>query len=174
MNYKKLAITLILSSFFAVSFCQGQNIQYRSKIRPNVKAKLDSLYPHARGILLDQSRVYDTIQIIRLGCNCEETKGMIILTFDTNANLLNKEVHYNFIKDLPDTVVSYMKKNTSPTVKFLNNFMSKSINNKGEISYGIYMTEIGATGYNSYDEYILKFKPTGELISKEKQELEAR
>jgi hypothetical protein len=156
-------ILLVLA--FVASFCQSQNIQYRSKIRPNVKAKLDSLYPHASGIILEQAIVSDTTQTIAFGCNCEESKGMIILTFDTNANLLNKDVHFHTMKDLPDTIINYIKMNTSLTCKFINNFMIKSVNNRGEIRYEIIMNYSPNT--RTTDQYILKFKSNGELISKE-------
>lgn len=90
---------------------------------------------------------------------------MIVLIFDTNGNVLNKEVHYNSIKDLPDTIVHYMKKNTSSHIRFFNNYMIEYINNKGEISYGIVMLE--SPNAWSQSQYILRFKNSGELISKE-------
>jgi hypothetical protein len=172
MNNKNYRTLLILALIFLTYFCQGQNIQNRrSKILSSAKAKFDSLYPRARGIFWHQTRDSETVQF---GCNCEETVGMIILTFDTNGNVLNKEVHFDNIKNLPDTIINYMKKKSSKSVKFASDFMIKYISNKGEISYGIFMSETGGNGYNSYEEYILKFKPTGEFITKEKQELEAR
>src|SRR5580692_13025551 len=75
-NNMKFFISFIISLYF-ISFCQSQNIQYRSKIRPNVKAKLDSLYPHASGIILEQAIISDTTQTIAFGCNCAETIGAI-------------------------------------------------------------------------------------------------
>jgi hypothetical protein len=87
------------------------------------------------------------------------------LVFDTNGNLLNKDVHYNFIKELPDAIVNYMKKHTSATCGFFNNFMIRGINNKGEITYCIDMWE--SPNPSSRSDYRLRFKSTGELISKE-------
>ena len=169
MNNKNYRTLLILAFIFLTYFCQGQNIQNRrSKILSSAKAKFDSLYPRARGIFWHQTRDSETVQF---GCNCEETKGGIILTFDTNGNILNKEVHYPDMKNLPDTILNYMKKNSSKSVKFSFGFMVKCINSKGEISYVISKTT-GITKYDAGTEYYLKFKPTGELISSEKQEPE--
>ncbi len=149
--------TLVLIVFF-LPFCQGQNIQYRSKIRPIVKAKFDSLYPHATDVELDQSSIHDTTQILRFNCNCDKTIDQIILVFDTNGNLLNQDVHYyGSLNGLPDTIVNYMKKNTASKCTFLMDEYSKYINKKGEISYGVIMNR----------SYILKFKSNGEFISKE-------
>ncbi len=168
MIKKYIAICTLL--LLLLPFCQGQSMKYRDKIRPNVKAKLDSLYPHATGIILDQSSIHDTTQILSINCNCLETSGMIVLQFDTNGNLLNKDVHFHSIKDLPDTIVSYMKKNTSPKCGFATNFMIKSINNKGNISYSIMMWE--SPGSWSRSNYILKFKSSGEIISKKSNDFE--
>jgi len=149
--------TLVLFVFFS-PFCQSQNVQYRSKLRPVVKEKFDSLYPHATDVELDQSSIHDTTQIIRFNCNCDKTIDAITLVFDTNGNLLNKEVHYyGSLNGLPDAIVNYMKTNTSSTCTFINDYYVKYSNNKGEISYGIMMNR----------SYILRFKSTGELISKD-------
>jgi hypothetical protein len=164
MGTKREIITGILL-LFSLTFCQSQNVQYRGKLRPAVKAKLYSLYPNATGAEIDQSSIHDSIQIIRLNCNCKETSGMIVLVFDTNGNLLNKDIHFNSMKGLSAAIVNYIKTNTSPNEGFINNFYIKSINNKGEISYGIDMWE--SPGSWSRTDYRLKFKPTGELISKE-------
>jgi len=113
-------VTLVLFVFFS-PFCQSQHIQYRSKLRPLVKAKLDSLYPHAKSRVAyyDKYASDTTIEIQIANCNCTETNDMIILVFDTNGNLLNKEVHYyGSLDGLPDTILSYIKKTESSTAQF--------------------------------------------------------
>jgi hypothetical protein len=165
---KRKCIIVIILTLFIIPFCQSQKIQYRKNILPKLKQKLDSLYPAATGISISKSRISDTTQEIYIDtCNCQESSYQITLLFDTNGNLLNKDLILYGFKNLPDTIVNYMKKNTSPSVKFLNHFITKSINNKGEISYSITMQE--DTNKWSRNYYILKFKSTGELISKEKQ-----
>jgi len=149
-------ITLVLFVFFS-SFCQSQNIQYRSKVRPVVKAKFDSLYPHATDVILNQSSIHDTTQMLTFNCNCDKNIDLITVVFDTNGNLQNEEVDYGSLNGLPDTIVNYMKKSTTPKCTFLIDEYSKYTNRKGEISYGIIMNR----------SYILKFKSNGEFISKE-------
>jgi hypothetical protein len=161
---KTIRTILILLLF--VPFCQSQNIQYRSKLRPIVKAKLDSLYPQATDVVLDQRTIHDNTQILNINCNCDKTIDRIILVFDTNGNLLNKEIQYNSIENLPDTIVSYMKKNTAPKRTFMNEYV-KRIDKKGEISYGIVMRE-------SATPYLLWFKPSGEFISREVMQGDSR
>ncbi len=174
MKTVKTIIASITLIAFIIPCCRSQNIEYRYKIRPNIKAKIDSIYPKATiSIVLNDTYVSDTTQEIDVNCHCKETISTIILVFDTNANLLEKEVHYPDMKNLPDTILNYMKKNSSKSVKFSFGFMIKCINSKGEISYVISKTE-GITSYDAGTEYYLKFKPTGELISKEKQEPETR
>jgi len=134
--------------------CLGQNNLYKHKVRPLVQAKIDSMYPKAVVTDLFES---DSLQAMQINCHCEETSGMIILVFDTNGSLQNKEVHYHSLKGLPDAIVNYMKTNTSSTCTFINDYYVKYSNNKGEISYGIMMNR----------SYILKFKSNGEFISKE-------
>lgn len=165
MKVEKYILSLILT-IIIVSCCQSQSMQYRNRIRPKVKAKLDSLYPQATSnIVLNDKYVSDTTQEININCHCEETTDMITLVFDTNGKLRYKEVHYTSIKNLPDTIVSYMKENASDTVKFINNYMIKSINNRGEILYGIIVYKTPHSWIRR--GYILWFKSSGELISKE-------
>jgi hypothetical protein len=159
-------ILLFLFSSCIIHECYCQPNKYRGGIRPKVKHSLDSLYPYAKPITLE-TYLSDTAQLVSLACNCPETKAAIILLFDTNGNLLNKEVHYQDMKNLPDTLAEYIKKNTTKYIGFHNNFMSKSINNKNEITYGIMMQETKIINGNPIEEdYILKFKSTGEFISK--------
>jgi|HubBroStandDraft_1064217.scaffolds.fasta_scaffold651969_1 hypothetical protein len=167
MNRNKYIITAIVA-LLIVNCCQSQNGKYRLKLRQKVKITLDSLYPHATSdIVLNDKYVSDTTQEISVNCHCEETLGQIILVFDTNGNLIEKDVHYNFIKDLPDTIINYMKKNTSSTCGFFNDFMIKFFDSKGEMTYGIEMWQYStAPGYPFKELYILKFKGSGELISK--------
>jgi hypothetical protein len=161
MKIIKVFITIIIMIVYIVPFCHGQNTQYSYKLRPKVKAKLDSLYPHATSdIVLYDKYVSDTTQEIRINCHCDETKGMIKLVFDTNGNLLNKEIHFTTINGLPDTIVNYMKRNTSKNCIFPKDYMIKIINNKGEISYGIILQEFAT-------EYLLWFKGSGEFMYRE-------
>jgi len=163
---KKHLFGLILI-IIMVNCCQSQNLEFGSELRAKIKAKLDSLYPHATGnvvIFRNDKFVSGANQEMQINCHCDESDGMITLVFDTNGNLLNKEVEYTSFKNLPDTIVSYMKKNASPTVKFSNGYM-KYTNKQGEISYGITVEESPHPWILS--EYFLKFKSSGELISKE-------
>jgi len=158
MYYKKHIVLLSISLFFFV-FCQGQSVKHRETLHPKVKTTILSLYPNATSeIVLDTKYVSDTTQEVSINCHCTETAGQILLVIDTNGDLLNKEVHYHSSKGLPDAIVNYMKKNTSPTCMFTSDEYMKYINKKGEISYGIYMN----------NSYILKLKSNGEYISKEK------
>lgn len=154
--------------FFSPVICCSQSNKnpYSETIRPNIKAKLDSLYPKATlQVVLNDKYVSDSTQVIEVTCHCDETSGMIIMTFDTNGNFLNKEVHYHSQKNLPEAIVKYVQKNTNDSVKFAPNYMEKYYNNKGEVSYGI-MEDYSPNDW-TYQGYMLKFKPDGELISKE-------
>jgi hypothetical protein len=161
MKTLKIILIVLVLSMAYLNFCLGQTGKYRDKLRPNVQAKLDSLYPHATSyIVLNDKYVSDTTQETSINCHCPETTDMIKLVFDTNANILYKEVHYyGSLAGLPDTISRYIEKNTGPKIKFSTEF-DRCINKKGEISYNIYMQE-------SFTPYILKFKPSGKLISKE-------
>lgn len=142
--------------------CLGQNSLYKNKVRPVVQAKIDSMYPKAVITYIYES---DSLQKMQINCHCDETVGMIILVFDTNGNFQSKEVHYyGSLNGLPDTILNYIKKNESTTIKFDKKNTMKYYNNKGEVSYGIDMWEF--TPWSRTD-YILKFKSTGEFISKE-------
>lgn len=170
MKKIRIITVIIIMLLLGASFCQSQNIQYSSSIRPKVKTKLDSIYPHATGsVVFNDKYVSDTTQEIEINCHCGETMGRIVLVFDTNGNFLNKDVYFNSLTDLPDTILSYMKKNESQIDRFDYDHMVKSINNKGEISYNINMLERSTTAYSVSQGYILKFKSSGELISKEKE-----
>jgi hypothetical protein len=160
MKIIKAIITTIIMMVLVIPFCRSQNMQYRYKLRPNVKAKLDSLYPHATNITVYKSLPTDTTQRMDINCRCDETTGMIVLLFDTNGNLLSKETHYHSINDLPNTIISYMEKNTAPNRKFDNDYMIKRTNNRGEMSYGIVMQEFATA-------YMLWFKSSGEFINRE-------
>jgi hypothetical protein len=160
-----------ISTLFIASLCQSQRIQYQTKLLPKVKQKLDSLYPNATEITFTQYPKLNTSQKLWINCNCpESSEDGIILTFDTNGNLLNKDITlHEDIKSLPDSIISYIKIHTTSDIGFYNNYFIKSINNKGEISYSIVMWEKYPKISLNTDRYILKFKSTGELISKEKQ-----
>jgi len=167
MRIIKAIIATIIIIIFIEPFCQSQNIQYSNSLRPKVLLKLDSLYPHATGrVIFNDKYVSNSTQEIQINCHCDETKGMIKLVFDTNGNLQSKEVHYyGSLNGLPDTILNYMKKNESSTVKFDKKNMIKYYNNKEEVSYGIIMNYSPNTW--SMDQYILKFKSNGELVSKD-------
>ncbi len=166
---RKLTVGLMLMSFIA-TFCQSQRIQYQTKLLPKVKQKLDSLYPNATITAFRQYPKSETAQKLCLNCNCPESSDGIIFTFDTNGNILNKDITlHEDIKSLPDSIISYIKTHTTSNIGFYNNYIIKSISNKGEISYSIVMWQKYPGISLNTDRYILKFKSTGELISKEKQ-----
>lgn len=170
MTITKSGLISLVCILTLINSCFGQRGRYKDNIRPNIKAKIDSLYPHATiRIIYNDKYVTDSTQEIEVTCHCDEADGMIILVFDTNANLLYKEAHYHSQKNLPDTIVKYMLKDTAHGVKFITNYMLKCYNNKGELSYGIIEDYSPQPWY--FKEYMLKFKPTGELISKEEMPL---
>lgn len=170
MKIIRTIIVTIVMLLFVAPFCQSQNIQYSNSLRPKVKIKLDSLYPHATGsVVFNDKYVSDTTQEIEIHCHCGETMGKIVLVFDTNGNFLNKDVYFNSLAGLPDTILSYMKRKQSQIDRFDYGHMVKSINNKGEVRYSINMLERSTTAYQVSQDYILKFKSSGELISKEKE-----
>jgi hypothetical protein len=166
---KKEVILASLLILFISSFCFSQPAKYRDAIRPQNKHTLDSLYPHATGIILREFHVVDTAQLIDINCNCSETKGAIELLFDTNGTLLNKEVTYHDTKNLPDTIRAYMKRNWSLAHKFDNNYMIMGIDNRADTTYSIMMYQrYPGTGNQNTDEFLLKFDRYGRFISKEK------
>lgn len=150
----------IIVLVMVVHYSRAQESLYKNKVRPIVKAKIDSMYPQA--VVTDLLKS-DSIQTMQINCYCSETNGMIILTFDTNGNLLRKEIHYGSLKGLPDTIMNYIQKNKSSQMEFLNE-MRKIVNNKGETYYEIIVNE--SPNDWTVESYILKFKSTGELISK--------
>jgi len=150
----KKYIAVLLFAIIISNDCLSQDT--RSKI----KVKLDSLYPKARiiGWYGSKAKTEDVLMY----CNCPEFGGEMQLTFDTNANILIKEYYYGSLNDLPDTILSYIKNNTSKTVRFDPGYFEKYINYKGEVSYCIRMNE-NSTWYD------IKLKSTGEIISKTKE-----
>ncbi len=156
MKIKNILKITSIFTFLIVNHCQSQ-------IFPKVKIKLDSLYPNAilEGLWLS-GLAYT--EVIGVHCKCQEFSGKMIIEFDTNGNILNKDYYFDNLKELPDTILNYIKKNTSLNRGFAKDVIIKSINNKGEVSYGIDMWE----SPNSYSrsDYHLNFKSTGELISK--------
>lgn len=156
-----LGLALLLST---VCYSQNNKKHYKESIPPNIRAKILSLYPKATlgRIVRCNEHVSDTTQVVSVDCHCAETDGIIILTLDTNGNILIKEIDYNSLQRLPDTISHYIQKNKGPDVQFFNE-MRKIVNNKGETYYEILMDERLNTRTQSY---ILRFKSTGELISK--------
>jgi hypothetical protein len=147
---------------------QCQNIEYGNRLRQKVKTKLDSLYPHASGrVIFNDKYVSDTTQEVEIKCNCQEFSDEMIIQFDTSGNLLIKDMYFGTLKGLPDTILTYMKRNTTEIVRFDFSHMIKSINSKGEVSYNITMLKRSTTSYQTSERYLLKFKSSGELISKE-------
>jgi hypothetical protein len=92
---------------------------------------------------------------------------MIDIVFDTNGHLIEKDAYYHTLKDLPDTILHYVKKIKSMGGGYVNYSMIKGMNNKGEINYGIEMWEPPSSKYQASTHYIVRFKSTGEIISKE-------
>jgi len=165
---KELIVFVCLIAF--INFCKGQTGKYREQLRPKIKAKLDSLYPHATSeISLNNPFLSDTTQTVSINCHCDETEGAIILVFDTNTNVLYKEVHFHSQKNLPDTIIKYMQKDTTKGAKYITDYMLKCYDRKGKLSYGI--IERYAPEQWHETEYMLKFKPSGELISKEEMDM---
>jgi hypothetical protein len=140
----------------------------KSEIFPKAKVKIDSLYPNATIGNMWMKSPHDNTQDIEIKCNCQEFSGRMIITFDTNGNLLNKDMYVNSLKNLPDSILSYIKKNISETNRIDNGYMVKSINNKGEVNYSIQMLKRSTNAYQATEWYIIKFKSNGEFISKEK------
>ncbi len=148
-------IKVILFFILTFSFC------VRSQgVKPKNKAKIDSLYPN--GKIYGWNGPHGRTQDILIICNCPEFDGEMQLTFDTNANILVKTYYYFSLNPLPDTILRYMKQNTSKTVKFDTGCSEKNINFKGEISYMIRDYKDGAW-------FDIIFKETGEIISKTKE-----
>jgi len=123
----KKHIRVLLFAVITVSFCQGQ-------VRPKVKKTLDSLYPNASIINL---WIGSKTQDLEIKCNCQEISDRLIIIFDTDGSYLYKDIYIYSLKDLPDTIVSYMNKNRSPSVRFDNSYIIKSIDKKGNVYYSI-------------------------------------
>jgi hypothetical protein len=154
----KKHIVVFLFAIIIANNCLCQDI------RPKNKMKIDSLYPNAR--IVGWNGPHGSTQNVEIKCNCPEFGSYITLTFDTNANILLKEYYFNSLKYLPDTILSYIKRNISKTFKIDSVNTSKFINYEGEISYGIRVNENG-TWYN------INLKSSGEIISKT-QEIRGR
>ncbi|MGP8216777.1 MAG: hypothetical protein ACLQQ4_14525 [Bacteroidia bacterium] len=160
LKYKKLTLVLLLA-IIIVSIGKSQD-----KILPMVKITLDSLYPKATIISIWRGHVNHNIQEVEIKCNCQESKSEMALWFDTNGNMMNKDIYVDSLKGLPDTILNYMKSKESQSDKFDYSQMVKSINYKGEISYGIYVMELSTDGYKAMYRNIIKFKSDGVIISK--------
>jgi hypothetical protein len=143
-------IGTFIFTFIIVNNCLGQNM------RPNVKIKLESLYPNAK--IIGGNQPIGEPQNILIYCNCPEFSGEIQLTFDTNANLMITEYFFDSLSSLPNAILSYIKSNSSKSVSF-DSSMAKSINYRGETYYNIFMKENDIP-------YEIKIKSTGEIISK--------
>ena len=151
----KIIAVILFFTFINVNYCLSQNA------RTKMKMKIDSLYPKATIIGWWGGPIPKT-QEVEIECNCSEFGGYMQLTLDTNANILTKVYYFWSVKDLPETMLTYMKKNTSESVKFDTGYYEKSINYEGKIFYCIRMYENGAW-------YEIKFNSSGELISKTKE-----
>jgi len=147
-------ITTFIFTLIIVNNCFSQNIQ------PTIKTKLESLYPHAN--VVGGGWNNDNTQNVVIDCNCPEFSGEMKLTFDTNAKVLIKTFYFWSLKDLPDNILNYMKKNTSKTVNFVSGYFKKFINYNGDVGYSIRMSENNIW-------YDIKFKDSGEVISKTKE-----
>jgi hypothetical protein len=170
MNKTMKYALMLLPALFIAHIGHSQTKKERTKLMPKVKRTIDSLYPKASNINLKYSLSSDTTQQVYMHCNCPETTDMMVLVLDTNGILLSKELHYHTLKELPDTLVRYIKKNTSSTTKFYDNYMTKCIRSNGEIIYGIMVIE--NPNPTTRGSYLLRFKSSGEFVSKEKQDTE--
>jgi hypothetical protein len=101
---KKYKIAFILT-LIVVNYCQSQD-----EILPKVRIKLDSLYPNASINKSYRGYANHNTQVVEIKCNCPETSGKIVIWFDVNGNLQNKDIYFDSIKDLPDTIQNYIKK----------------------------------------------------------------
>jgi len=166
MNYVK-HIAAFLFTVFIVTFCQSQNISHGNVVPPaKVQLKFDSLYPHAYNMDWRIRQKNENAQVVSFDCNCEEGLGHVIITFDTNGTILNKDTRIHK-QDLPGSSIDYIANN------YPNDFEYGDItktNKEGEISYRVDMKQIVPDGNaTSGWIYILKFKASGEFISVEKR-----
>jgi hypothetical protein len=152
-------LLLYVFSLFNINYCQSQ-------IFAKARMKLDSLYPNAIIGNMWIASEHSITQEVEIKCNCQEFSGKMIIKIDTSGNLLNKDLYYDSLTSLPDTIVSYIKNNISQINRIDNSYMVKSINNKGEVSYSIKMLERSTSAYRALTTYIIKFKSSGEIISK--------
>ncbi|HXB12032.1 MAG TPA: hypothetical protein VNZ45_08615 [Bacteroidia bacterium] len=141
---------------------------FRKDILPKVKANLHRLYPNASHIYPAPSRVNDSIQLVRFNCNCKEDSSFMDITFDTNGNWIHKDIMIS-IKKLPTYIFTYLIDNGSQNYEYNENVIMKSVDNKGEISYSINIAEKVEGPMIGRWIYVLKFKSSGEFISKEKR-----
>jgi hypothetical protein len=168
MNYKRHLIILVLAVVLA-NFCKSQNIMFRKDILPKVKATLYTLYPNASNVHPDRSYVNDSIQLVGFRCNCKEDSGLIAITFDTNGNWLRKDFKIT-VKELPNYIVTYIKNNRLQDYCYSQDEMMEIINSKGDVSYSINIAPPPIEGPTcGFWYYVLKFKSSGEFISKEKR-----
>jgi hypothetical protein len=150
IDIKTITVVLFFA-FINISHCLSQDL------KPGVKEMINSLYPKANIVGWDSPRKrYEEVDII---CNCSEFSGMMSLTVDSNANIMIKTFYYNSLEPLPNSVLNFIKTDTSQTVKIEKRDVRKSINYKGDISYTIIM-------YEGDKVYSIELKSTGEIISK--------
>lgn len=167
MHLKRYIIILVLA-MPVVSYCQSHYMPYRREVLPKIAAKIYALYPHASNIRpADNSHIHDSIQLVKFKCNCPEDLNRFYITFDTNGNLLRKDIDIS-IKYLPQSIAAYIKRDTAKCYIYSDR-ITKSINNKGEVFYCISKwQEIEGPSVGNWI-YILKFKASGEYVSTEKR-----
>jgi hypothetical protein len=168
MNNKRHSGVLLFSLLIS-HYCLSQNRTSHFSMFPKVRAKLDSLYPHASKVILEINLVSDSIQTVDLKCNCKEDSGLMAITFDTNGNWLHKNTTIA-VKKLPNYIYTYLITNGFQNYRYREDVMMKSVDNKGEISYSINIAPPPVEGPTSGTlVYVLKFKSSGEFISNEKR-----
>jgi hypothetical protein len=142
---------------------------FRKDILPKIKATLYTLYPNASNVHPDRSYVNDSIQLVGFRCNCKEDSGLIAIAFDTNGNWLYKDIFIS-VKKFPIDITTYLVINGLQNYTYDKEVIMKIINSNGEISYSINIAPPPVEGPTcGFWYYVLKFKSSGEFISKEKR-----
>jgi hypothetical protein len=160
MNCKR-SVTILVITMLLANYCMSQRV-LNVPMTPKIKAKINSWYPNATNIQVEYDTSKHPAEIVDLLCHCSESAYNIEITFDTNANVLNKNYFYLPIKELPDTIQTLVTMDTSYTPSYFR----ENINKKGVVTYLVYMSHHPDKG--TCWEYFWNFKSTGELLSKEK------
>lgn len=165
MKYTRYLASLAFT-FFIVTCCRGQDKDYRIIIPSKVEVEFDSLYPHASNIDWNKRHPSDNIQVVEFDCKCDEGIGHLIITYDTNGTVTNKETLI-YKQNLPENVISYIANNYPNEFKYGAIYKTSS---KEETTYTVDMLQTTPSGdaLNGGWIYRLKFKSSGEFISVDK------